>query len=167
MFLFTIPANEDYTPTAETIFLKYSDMVFRLAYSRCGGNYSDAQDVTMDVFHRLMRAKPHFESDEHTRAWLVRVTINCSKSFYMSAWQRHTEAMPEHIAVEMQEDDREVYDAVMSLPVNQRTAIHLFYYEDYSIAQIAEAMKTNENTVKSHLRRGRERLREILKDETV
>lgn len=156
--------KEDYMPTAEAIFLRYSDMVFRLAYSRCR-SYSDAQDVTMEVFHKLIRYKPHFESDEHTRAWLVRVTINCSGTLLTSAWHRHTEAMPEHIAVSMKEEDRTVFDAVMSLPVKYRTAIHLFYYEDYSIAQIAQAMGANENTVKSYLKRGREKLKEILKEE--
>jgi RNA polymerase sigma-70 factor (ECF subfamily) len=157
--------TDDYTAAAEAVFLKYSDMVFRLAYSRCGGNYSDAQDITMDVFHRLMRAKPVFENDEHTRAWLVRVTINCSKSMLMNAWHRHTESMPEHIAANMDDDHRFVHDAVLSLPVKYRTAIHLFYYEDCSISKIAEAMGAKENTVKSYLRRGREMLREILKDE--
>ena len=159
--------TEDYMPTAEAVFRKYSDMVFTLACSRCGGNYSDAQDVTQDVFMKLMRAKPQFESDEHTRAWLVRVTINCSKSMMTNSWHMHTQAMPEHIAVRMKEEDRTVYNAVMSLPGDMRTAIHLFYYENYSIAQIAEVTGAKENTVKSWLKRGRERLRDILKDDYV
>lgn len=171
MFLLLRSDNEK-TPfcyTAEEAFIKYSDMVFALAYSRCNRSYSDAQDITGEVFFRLVRRAPSLKSDEHLRAWLVRVTVNCSKSLVTNAWNRYTEAIPDDLHCEdtmcAEDDDKAVYNAVMSLPVNIRTAIHLFYYEEMSINEIASVMSAKPNTVKSYLHRGRERLRELLKEE--
>lgn len=152
--------------TPEQIFIKYSDMVFALAYSRCSANYADAQDVTCEVFYRLVRKNPVFESDEHLRAWLVRVTVNCSVSVSTSAWRRHTAPMPESLATApFDVKDNTVYNAVLQLEPKQRSAIHLFYYENFSVNEIAKAMGARPNTVKSWLMRGREHLRTTLSAE--
>lgn len=152
---------------AEEAFIKYSDMVLRLAYQRVNGNFSDAQDIMCEVFYRLIRRKPAIESDEHMRAWLIRVTINCSNSLLSSAWHKRTCTFPDTLPAEnaMADEDLTVYNAVMSLPKNIKTAIHLFYYEDLSVEEIARAMSANENTVKSWLRRGRERLKAVLNEQ--
>lgn len=161
-----LQTDDPYMKTAENAFIRYSDMVFALAYSRCGANYSDAQDITGEVFYRLVRKKPEFESDEHMRAWLVRVTLNCTASMQTTAWHKNTVSLTESpVTQAMDEEDSEVYAAVLSLPVKLRTAIHLFYYEDYSVEDIAKAMGAKPNTVKSWLKRGRDSLRNKLKDE--
>ena len=159
--------DSEYMQRVENAFKQYSDTVFKLAYSRCGANYSDAQDVMGEVFLRLAKYKPDIQTEEHMKAWLLRATINCSKSMQTSAWHRHTVAMPEHIAVSMDEESSSVYNAVTELPVKLRTAIHLFYYEDYTVEEIAKTMGANPNTVKSWLRRGREKLKEKLCEEDL
>ena len=156
--------DSEYMQRVEEAFNKYADMVFALAYSRCNANYSDAQDVTGEVFYRLACKKRNISTEEHLKAWLLHVTVNCSKSLQTNAWHRKTEAISETMCTEADDENSYIYDAVMQLPVNIRTAIHLFYYEDYSIEQTAKAMSANTNTVKSWLRRGRERLRELLSD---
>lgn len=159
--------NDGFSIPADEAFIKYSDMVLRLACQRVNGNFSDAQDIMCEVFYRLVKRKPDIESDEHMKAWLIRVTINCSNSLLSSAWHKKTCTLSETIPAQngVTGEDLTVYNAVMSLPKNIKTAIHLFYYEDLSVEEIAEAMSANENTVKSWLRRGRERLKVILSEQ--
>lgn len=159
--------KKDFTYDIAAVFTKYVDTVFALAYSKCNANYSDAWDITSEVFYRLTRKQPVFESDEHLKAWLLRVTVNCSNSLFTSHWHKSTVALPQNISytTTMDEEDKTVYNAVLALPENLRNAIHLFYYEDMSIKQIAEIMRANENTVKSWLKRGREKLRSVLKED--
>lgn len=140
---------------------KYFDTVYRLALSRTKDK-EHAEDVTQDVFLRFIKTDKDFESEEHAKAWLIRVTINCSNSLFTSSWYKNTAPLTEDIKFESEEKG-EVYYAVMELPLKYRTVIHLFYYEDMSIADIAMAMKTKESTVKSQLHRGREMLKDALK----
>ncbi|MEO2187522.1 RNA polymerase sigma factor [[Clostridium] innocuum] len=149
---------------AETVLETYGLMVYKLALSQTR-NRSDAQDVFQEVFLRLMKNKKPFASEEHLKAWLLRVTINCSKKFFMSSWYRKTEELVVDIPFE-EEQNSELYYAVLKLPLKYRTVIHLFYYEQYSVAQIAQYLKRNESTVKSQLKRGREMLKGVLRDDT-
>lgn len=153
------PVNND----LDTLFRTYGDMVYRLALVRTR-SVADAEDVVQEVFLRCLRNNPSFLSAEHQKAWLIKVTINCSKSLLGSAFRRHS--VPEDAAGELvSEDDppdSTVYDAVMRLPEKYRTAIHLYYYEDYSVKEIASAMRTTESTVKSWLHRARGMLKEEL-----
>lgn len=146
----------------DSLFVTYGDMVYRLALVRTR-NTADAEDIVQEVFLRCLRNKPVFESAEHQKAWLLKVTVNCSKSLLGNAFRRH--AVPEDAAGELssnpEEPDSTVYDAVMRLPEKYRTAIHLYYYEDYAVKEIASLMRTNESTVKSWLHRARG----LLKDE--
>lgn len=148
----------------ETLFRTYGDMVYRLALVRTRSP-ADAEDVSQEVFLRCLRRAPEFADAEHQKAWLLKVTINCSKSLLGSAFRRHT--VPEDAAGEpFTEDempDSTVTDAVMKLPQKLRTAIHLYYYEDYSIKEIAAAMDASESAVKTWLFRARAQLKEELK----
>ena len=152
---------------AEQVYYRYSDMVYRLALARCRKN-SDAEDVMQDVFVRYIRFAPAFESAEHQRAWLVRTTINCSNSLLGGSWRKLMAELDEQTAsvgspIDSSDTSRDVYAAVMRLPTDQRTAIHLYYYEGYKINEIAELTGSNENTVKSWLRRAKSRLEKDLK----
>lgn len=148
----------------EALFSAYADMVYRLALVRTR-NQADAEDVLQDVFFRCIRTKPEFADREHQKAWLLKVTINCSKNIVSTAFRRHTvsDAALENKAADCQQSDSEVYDAVTKLPPKYRTAIHLHYYEGYAVSEIASMMGTNESTVKSWLFRARGLLKEQLK----
>lgn len=147
--------------SSEEIIEKYIDMVYRLALSRTR-NRMTADDVVQEVFLRYIRTDKVFESEEHIKAWLLRVTINCSNSVFESSWFKKTVPLNEEIPFDTPEKS-EVYYAVLELPKKYRTVIHLFYYEDMSIAEIAKCLGEKISTVKSQLHRGRGMLREKLK----
>jgi len=144
---------------------KYSDMVYKLALSRMRDPVS-AEDVFQDVFYRYFKKRPSFSSSEHEKAWIIRVTINCSKSSLRSFWKNYIVPLDESLAAKQPEINEfyDIYNVVMQLPLKYRTVIFLFYYERMSIAEIAEAMDLKENTVKSHLFRARNLLKERLAD---
>ena len=144
---------------------QYADMVYRLAILNTSNEY-EAEDAFQEVFLKLFRHKDSIQSEEHLKAWLIRVTVNQCKSMATSAWNRRNvslEVVAEAAAPQNEEDYSEVYDAVKSLPDKYREVIHLFYYEQLSISQIANVLNRNEATVKTHLARGRSLLKEKLK----
>ena len=153
------PVNND----LDTLFQTYGDMIYRLALVRTR-SVADAEDVVQEVFLRCLKSGPDFLSAEHQKAWLLKVTLNCSKSLLGSAFRRHS--VPEDAAGQLVSEDEPtdstVYDAVMRLPDKYRTAIHLYYYEDYAVKEIARMMRTSESTVKSWLHRARGMLKEEL-----
>lgn len=139
---------------------RYSDMVYRLALARTKKK-EDAEDVFQEVFLRLMKEEKPFFGEEHLKAWLIRVTINCSRKIFCSSWFRKTVPLDEKIPVEWSEQS-ETLDAVLSLPKTDRTIIYLYYKEDYSLKEIAAILHMNESTVRSRLSRARTKLREKL-----
>lgn len=141
---------------------KYADMVYKLALSRTKSE-ADAEDVFQEVFCRYFRNNKKFQSEEHIRAWLIRVTINCSKKLFSTAWFRRTVPLEENI--EFNEEENQVYISVTELPLKYRTVIHLYYYEDMSISEISKALKIKESTVKSQLHRARALLKVKLEGE--
>ena len=147
--------------SSDEIIRRHFDMVYRLALSQTR-NIANAEDVTQEVFLRFIQKYSSLKSDEHIKAWLIRVTVNCSKSIFMGAWNRKTVPLTDEISFDTPEKS-EVYFAVQSLPSKYRAVIHLFYYEDMSIKEIAAAMGLKQSTVKSRLFRGRELLRTKLK----
>ncbi len=142
----------------EMMIEKYSNMVYRLALTRTNTR-ENSEDVYQEVFLRLARKMPEFENEEHEKAWLIRVTINCSKNLLNSSFLKNTTEMKEDIIFETKER-HDIYYAVQELPVKYRTIIYLFYYEDYKISEISKILKINENTIKSRLSRAREKLKE-------
>lgn len=147
----------------EDIINQYSDMVYRLALARTK-NPTDAQDVFQEVFIRYMRSKDKITSNEHLKAWLIRATINCTKNLFTSAWYKKTVGLDEKLSVSMGEKS-DVYFAVLSLPKKYRTVIHLFYFEEMSIAEISEITNIKQSTIKSQLSRGRTMLKDTLRKE--
>lgn len=148
----------------DALFAEYGDMIYRLALVRTR-NSSDAEDITQEVFLRCFRSSPTFLSKEHQKAWLIKVAINCSNTLLTSAFRKHTVAL-NALGEPSSEDelpDSTVYDAVLKLPDKLRTAIHLFYYEDYSVKEIANVMQASESAVKTWLFRARSTLKKELK----
>ena len=144
----------------------YSDMVYKLALSRTK-NEDDAEDIFQEVFLRYISSNLKFESQEHRKAWLLRVTINCSNKLFSSSWSRRRVSLNEEILSAAPgleaKDEMGVLAAVGKLPEAYRTVIHLFYYEDLSIRQICEILHKKEGTVKSQLNRARKLLEKELK----
>ena len=145
----------------EALFSAYADMVYRLAFLRTKSG-PDADDVTQEVFLRCLRRQPVWNDRAHQKAWFLTVTVNCSKSLLTSAWRRHTVPEDDRVLT-MMEQDTGVYAEVLALPEKYRTVVHLFYYEGYQVQEIAGIMGVPENTVKSHLFRARDMLRQRLK----
>ena len=139
---------------------KYFDMIYKLALSQTKDRDS-ADDVVQEVFLRFLKSDKDFETDEHIKAWLIRVTINCSHNVFSNSWAQKTTPLTEDIVFDTEEKG-DVYYAVLELPQKYRAVIHLFYYEDMSIEEIAKALGSNGSTVKSQLSRGRKMLREKL-----
>lgn len=145
----------------EDIIEKYFNMVYKLALSQTKDK-ANTDDVVQEVFLRLLKGSTEFKSEEHIKAWLIRVTLNCSKNVFSNSWFKKTVPLSEEIVFESKEKS-DVYYAVLELPQKYRTVIHLFYYEGFSVAEIAKVLETKESTVKSQLHRGREMLKEKLK----
>ena len=143
--------------------------VFRTAYAVLNDR-QDAEDVMQDTFLAYYLTSEDFESEEHIRRWLLTVAVNKAKNLVKSAWKRKRRSFEELDSVGVtvgfsSAEDRELLDAVAELPLRCRTVIHLFYYEDYKVKEIAEMLDVSENTVKSQLHRGRKLLKAILREE--
>ncbi len=163
----------------EQVMKFYMPMVYRIAFSRLGSPH-EAEDITQEVFLKYFRADIQYNDEEHRKAWLIRCAINCTKTLVTSAWFRHRasdeglenmESMEENGDIPGSDGDIDrieqknaVMSAVMKLPEKYRTVIHLFYFEDMSVAQISKATGIREATVKSQLSRARDMLKPMLKE---
>ena len=139
---------------------KYSDMVYRIAITRCG-TVENAEDVFQDVFMKYSENNPKFENSEHEKAWFIRVTINLTKNLKTSSWNKKVITLDESIVFEKKEES-DVFSIVCELPQNYRTVIYLLYYEGYKVKEISDLMKKSEGTIKTWLFRAREILKEKL-----
>ncbi|MGI6031408.1 MAG: RNA polymerase sigma factor [Eubacteriales bacterium] len=142
---------------------QYADLVRRLCMIHLQ-NQADTADVFQTVFLKYVLHSGEFQSPEHEKAWFIRVTVNACRDWRRKWFRRHTvplEEMEELPAVSTQED-REVLEAVRSLPPAYRDVIYLFYYEGYTAVQIGEILGKNVNTVYTLLARARQRLRQML-----
>lgn len=149
---------------AETALDRYGNSILRLAYSYLH-NLSDAEDILQDTLLKYIQAAPAFESDGHEKAWLLTVAANLSKNKLQYLRLRQTDELDETLAAQEREDLRYVWEAVRQLPDNYREVIHLFYQEGYSTKEISTILRRKESTVRSDLKRGRDKLREILKED--
>ncbi|MDE7293266.1 MAG: RNA polymerase sigma factor [Oscillospiraceae bacterium] len=151
----------------EEAVLRHKDTVYRIAFARCPCK-QDAEDVFQEVFLKLYRCRKDFESDEHLRNWLIRVTLNFCKLLRRSAAFRKKAELTDNIPADNSPDSETalaVTAAVRALPEKYAAPIELFYFEEMSCREISAALKINEATVRTRLRRGREALKNILKTE--
>ncbi len=142
----------------EEVIRKYSDMVYRIALTRCRV-VENAEDIFQEVFLKFSEKNPKFDSEEHEKAWFIRVTINLTKNLKHSAWSQRTVTLDENMIFEKKEE-QDIFSSVCQLPQNYRTVVYLLYYEGYKVKEISELMKKSEGTIKSWLFRAREILRE-------
>ena len=147
----------------ENILKKYADTVYRIAFVRVK-NKDDAEDITQEVFVRFIKRAPVFETEEHEKAWFIRVAVNCSKSLLLSPWRTRRSDTEKDVPV-FDTEKSDVWYAVASLPEQMRVVIHLFYYENMSVSEISAATGKSVSAVKTALHRSRQKLKEILTEE--
>lgn len=155
--------REQVNQRAEELLDRYGNSILRLAYSYVH-NMDDAEEILQETLIRFLKHAPVLENESHEKAWLFRVAGNLCKNRLSYNRVRRTDELSQWIAAEQREDLSFVWEAVKSLPVKYREVIHLFYYEGFTTAQIANVLNQKESTVRSHLMRGRERLKTILKE---
>ncbi len=148
---------------AKYILDTYGNSILRLAYSYVH-NMSDAEDLLQDTLITYLDSAPNFENEAHEKAWLLKVTANLSKNKIAYNRIRDTGELNEELIDEQREDLSFVWDAVKNLPDKYREAVHLFYYEGYSTAEISKILGRKESTIRSDLRRARAELRMILRE---
>ncbi|HJB49528.1 MAG: sigma-70 family RNA polymerase sigma factor [Clostridium sp.] len=140
-------------------------MLLRVAYSQLN-NRAEAEDTVQEVLLKYMEKAPIFQSEEHEKAWLLRVTVNHCKNHLASAWFRKRADLDEGIPA-LDNAELEVVSAVAALPAKYRAVVHLYYFEGYSTKEIAEILHSRPNTVSSRLSRARALLAKALKEEIV
>jgi len=157
-------AYKSYRPEDfEAVVIKHENRLYRTAFA-ITGNMSDAEDIVQEVFLRTYEKAPEFESEEHEKAWLIRVTVNLCNSQLRSPWyKRRWPLLESYPATEPEQ--HELLEQIMTLPSKYRTVIHLFYYEGYSIKDISGVTGQKESTVRCHLTRARQKLKSILKED--
>lgn len=146
---------------------KYADMVYRIAYTMLK-NKDDSEDIFQEVFIKVCSENIKFMSEEHEKAWLIRVTKNKCLDFLKRSCNKNKSELDENLVG----DDNynkveygEVTNEVMKLPEKYRIVIYLFYYEGYKISEISNILEINESTIKSQLVKARALLQEKLKEE--
>lgn len=151
--------------SVDVLIEKYKDNLFVIAFNICK-DMQDSEDVVQDTFIQYISSKKDFETEQHIRAWLIRVTINKAKNKKMNFFRRNIvplEDYMETLTFESQESS-DLFETVMKLPEKLRIVIHLFYYEDYSVKEISNILRISESNVKVRLSRGRMLLKNTLKE---
>ena len=145
----------------------YGNTIFRIAYQYCG-NKSDAEDIMQNTFIKLLQSEKAFEDEAYLKRWLIRVAINDAKNLNLSFWKKKVFSMAETGESEgytfATAENTTIYDAVMKLPTKYRVVVDLYYFEDYSIKEIAEILHVKETTVQTQLMRARTKLKGQLKE---
>ena len=150
------------TEKAEAVFRRYADMIYRVALHNVK-NPADAEDILQEVCLTLMTKSSPVE-EEHLKRWLIRVTINKCRDLARSGKLRSFEDIDNYTHLQAEEPQR-VLEELWELPENYRNIIYLYYYESYTVSEIAGILRLNINTVKTGLQRGRKRLKKLLTEE--
>ena len=155
--------QETINQQAERLLTDYGNNVLRLAYAYLH-NMNDAEEILQDTLIQFLKTAPTLDSPKHEKAWLLRVAANLSKNRIDYNQRRLADELNEELVAKEREDLSFVWEEVKALPINQREAVHLFYYEGYTTAEIGKMPGRRESTVRSDLRRGRARLQGVLKE---
>lgn len=159
----------DQNESIEAIIQRYKGTVFSVALSYTK-NQADAEDIFQEVFLIYYKSKPQFNDEEHRKAWLIRTTMNCSLRVVDSSYRKKVVPMDEMEEGSFQfktKEENAVYIAMQSLPEKYRKVIHLFYFEDMPIEEIANTLGLTKSNVKVQLMRGRDMLKSKIKEEDL
>lgn len=169
--IYSVPTNGN-PPTlsdevTDDVVRYYSPMIYRIALTKTQSSH-DADDIFQEVFLKLVMNTKPFESEEHRKAWLIRVTINCCNSHFTAPWRKNIDSLDDAIVSQIPDESSEVtdlgdgpdiYSQVLKLPQNMREVILLYYYEEMSIREISQVLQTSEVNVKKRLSRARQKLK--------
>lgn len=161
------PARDTIESEANRLVETYSDTILRVSYTYLHST-QDAEDICQEVLLKALDHAKKFESAEHERAWIIRVTINATKDLLRRRTSHGTVALdeiaepiapPRATERDLKHRAASVLECVMALPLDYREAIYLHYYEGYSIKQIATLVQASESAVATRLSRGRSKFR--------
>lgn len=156
------------TQEFETIYHRYKQLLFRIAYSYVK-NTEDAEDLVQETFVKRLYKAPDFLSEEHEKRWMIRIIVNLSKNHVQSFWHRNrasAEEVPEQADWRLNRQETDLLHEVLELPDKCKAPIYLHYYEGYTCKEIAEILGCKESAIKMRLKKGRELLKiELLEGE--
>ncbi len=154
----------DHSDRLEELVDRHEDTLFRAALAILG-DVQEAEDAVQDTFLRYLEKRPELRDGDHEKAWLLKVTANRCKSILRTRRRRPTVELLDIYPVPEEEGSRELMEAILTLPANQRLAVHLHYYEGYTSEEIGAILGQRPGTVRSHLSRARDALRRYLLEE--
>lgn len=164
--------GENNSNSVESVINKYGDMVYRIAFSIVK-NKSDADDIFQDVFLKYIKYSNEnsFKNDEHLKRWLIKVCVNLGKDILSSSWNKNISLDDDENYIEPQDTNNleensnislDLKNALNKLPPKYRTIIYLFYFEQLSTKDIANAIGSNSALVRVYLTRARNQLKTLL-----
>ena len=154
----------DHSDRLEELVDRHEDTLFRAALAILG-DVQEAEDAVQDTFLRYLEKRPELRDGDHEKAWLLKVAANRCKSILRTRRRRPTVELLDIYPVPEEEGSRELMEAILALPANQRSAVHLHYYEGYTSEEIGAILGQRPGTVRSHLSRARDALRRYLLEE--
>ena len=142
------------------LYHRHVDTVWRICYSFMK-NRADTEDMVQEAFLRAYFWDKHFRSEEHEKAWLIVTASNLCKDALKRAWRRD-EPLEDHLELAASGREAQVLEAVLALPERYKTAVYLYYYEGYSLKEIASILDCPQATVRTRLARARKQLKQML-----
>lgn len=157
--------NRDLENEFEAKYNKYGNMLYKIAFLYLG-NKSDAEDVLQDVFTKYLCGKYKHKNSEHEKAWFIRVTQNKCLDYLKKSGYKHEciDDLPTIATYKDNDFEQDIITKVLALPEKYKSSIILFYYNDYTIEEIAKTLKISQSAVKKRLQRGRDILKLELED---
>lgn len=145
------------------VIIKYSSMILRIAVQNTNEYYA-AEDITQEVFIKFMSCEKEFNSENHLKAWLIKVTINMCRNYVNSSWRQKTVPIQERDITAFFDlpEDKYIFEAIMKLPCKYKNVLYLYYFEGFTIPEVAVLLDKKENTVSTWLRRARIELKKRL-----
>ena len=147
---------------ADRLVNTYADMILRISFMYLKQT-CDAEDICQDIFLKLLSGEYTFDSPAHEKSWIIRTTINACKDHLRTAFWKRSQTIDAILEIPAPNaPESELLDLVMCLPRNYRVCIYLHYYEGYQVKEIAAMYGKTENAISTYLRRGRQKLRQML-----
>jgi len=151
----------------EDVIYRYQDTVYRIAFTYCRST-AEAEDIAQEVFIKYLTKAPHLTGEDHLKAWLIRVTINSSKSYLRSSWFRKNVPLSEQEGFIIEDSTNyDIHNAIMALPKKYRTVVILYYFEDYTVREISKILNRTETAIQTQLQRARGKLKEELREDWI
>lgn len=157
------------TQEFEKMYEKYKNLLYRIAFTYLKNN-ADVEDILQEVFLKRLYHAPTFESHEHEKRWMIRITVNLCRNMLKSFWNQKTDGFNENILTSLSQcnitfKESTLLEEVFHLPEKQRIVIYLYYFEGYSCKEIANILRKSESAVKMRLKKGRDQLKAKLDEE--